>query len=435
LEKSDIQYFIDYISFWNKVYREIWQDMIHGADLGAEYVTGICKKHNLMKRTVNSMVRDIKGRHRAFRELQKQQCLDMRAKIERLDVDIANLKDYINLCKGMVTAGKVDGSMLQRYRNAKFRLFSLQRRRLRYENKIAEMEKVSKLSFGSKAFWLRQYHFSENGYKSHAAWYNDYIRHRNKYIYYLGASCETCGNQMFQMTYDEDLDCFHIRVRKENAFVMDDEKYLYLSVNFKSINRRFLIAMIKEGASLTYRVLWRDNKWYLQVIFQVAFEAGIDTENGCVGVDFNNGFLAVAETDRYGNLKGTEVFELRYHGGGNKAKSEMQEIVKQLVDACSILGKALVIEDLSFSRKKSGTMGKRNKRYNAMLHRLDYSRFSQLCENRAVIYGVRFIKVNPAYTSIIAKEKYCEKKKLNTHIGAAYVIARRGQGYQDSRVA
>ena len=33
--------------------------------------------------------------------------------------------------------------------------------------------------------------------------------------------------------------------------------------------------------------------------------------------------------------------------------------------------------------------------------------------------------INPAYTSQIAKSKYCYTMKLNVHSGASYVIARR----------
>lgn len=34
--------------------------------------------------------------------------------------------------------------------------------------------------------------------------------------------------------------------------------------------------------------------------------------------------------------------------------------------------------------------------------------------------------------SWIAKEKYCRPMKLNIHMGASYVIARRGQGFVDT---
>lgn len=70
LEKVDIAYFIDYISIFNKIYREVWQDYVHGESLNSKYVTSMCFKHNLMKRTVNSIVRDVKGRYSALVELQ-----------------------------------------------------------------------------------------------------------------------------------------------------------------------------------------------------------------------------------------------------------------------------------------------------------------------------------------------------------------------------
>ena len=44
---------------------------------------------------------------------------------------------------------------------------------------------------------------------------------------------------------------------------------------------------------------------------------------------------------------------------------------------------------------------------------------------------VDVIKVNPAWTSWIAKNKFCGRMKLNIHTGASFVIARRGTGIKD----
>lgn len=43
LNKSDAEYFEQYISIYNKVYREVWQDYVHGEDLSSKYVTDMCK--------------------------------------------------------------------------------------------------------------------------------------------------------------------------------------------------------------------------------------------------------------------------------------------------------------------------------------------------------------------------------------------------------
>ena len=370
LSKEEAAYFADYIGFYCKVYREVWQDYIHGEALSSKYVTFICRKHNLMKRTVNSIVRDVKGRHRALQELQNQQCSSLSHKIQAIDERIIELKHDINILSKLAGGNKLDSKNMVKYKNKKRRLFALQQKRLKYKNSIERMTNISKLSFGSKEFWLKQYHLGENGFKSYAGWYNQYVRKRDKYIYYIGSSDETCGNQMFQMKYDENIDCFHCKIRRENAYSQED-KYLYLSVNFKSPRRSILIGMLKYSQAMSYRILRRGRKWYLQVMFSASFDLLTDKKYGCFGVDFNNGFLAVTETDTKGNIVDTGVFELNYHGGGSKAKTEMEEVVKNLVFMCREYNKALVIEDLDFRKKKSGTLHKTNKQYNKMLHRLD----------------------------------------------------------------
>ena len=44
------------------------------------------------------------------------------------------------------------------------------------------------------------------------------------------------------------------------------------------------------------------------------------------------------------------------------------------------------------------------------------------------------IRVNPAYTSQIGRNKYSKIKGANIHMCASYVIGRRGMGYKDELV-
>ena len=64
----------------------------------------------------------------------------------------------------------------------------------------------------------------------------------------------------------------------------------------------------------------------------------------------------------------------------------------------------------------------------------DYSRYKSTFDNCCYLRNANLIKVNPAYTSKIAKQKYCEQKKLVIHQGASFVIARKGQGYIDKYI-
>ena len=66
-----------------------------------------------------------------------------------------------------------------------------------------------------------------------------------------------------------------------------------------------------------------------------------------------------------------------------------------------------------------------------MLHSLAYRTFSDRAEQVCNKRNVGLIKVNPAWTSWIAENKFCDKMKLNVHTGAAFVIARRGMNIKD----
>ena len=95
-------------------------------------------------------------------------------------------------------------------------------------------------------------------------------------------------------------------------------------------------------------------------------------------------------------------------------------------------GKDVCIENLDFKTTKSKTETKQGKKYNEMIHSLAYRQFSDMIENVTYQNKVNLIKVNPAWTSWLAKQLYCPIMKLNVHVGASYVIARRGQGYEDT---
>ena len=64
-----------------------------------------------------------------------------------------------------------------------------------------------------------------------------------------------------------------------------------------------------------------------------------------------------------------------------------------------------------------------------MLSQFAYSQFYALIKAQCYRAGVELILVNPAYTSIIGKEKFSEGYGLSSHMAAAMAIARRGLGF------
>ena len=74
-------------------------------------------------------------------------------------------------------------------------------------------------------------------------------------------------------------------------------------------------------------------------------------------------------------------------------------------------GKSIVAEDLSFERKKrkaKKAVTPTEKERMRMLHSLPYSRYAQILENITFNRKIELIKVNPAYTSRTAEQKFCK---------------------------
>ena len=186
---------------------------------------------------------------------------------------------------------------------------------------------------------------------------------------------------------------------------------------------------------LSYRIYRIKNKWYLQVIITTIVENYVTRkEYGVIGLDFNNGFISFSETNESGNLIKALNYPLKYHGCGNKALNEMLNTINNIVTYARSVGKDISIEDLKFDSKKANSIKsnqKNEKKYNKMIHTLDYSRYIFRLENKCHKMQVSLNKVNPYNTSLIGYEKYAKNRKMTIHQAASFVIARRYQGFID----
>ena len=243
---------------------------------------------------------------------------------------------------------------------------------------------------------------------------------------------DTTCNTNFQIRYNKKDNQFYLQIRKEINTGQD--KYVRGKVYFNQKQTKKIKELLRSKESpLTYRIKVKNGKYYLQIIFQYKHNKSMcitRSSNGVIGVDFNKGFVAVSETDMYGNLINTFNIKYRFKSG-NKTESDFQYIAKKLSEYCLEDGKDLVIENLNFNKARANIVKNGFKKYNEMLSSLAYAKFSKIIESKCAKKRIFLSKVNPAWTSRIAKEKYCEIKKLNIHNGASYVIARRGQGLKD----
>ena len=447
-----VKYMQVFMSVYSKYKRQIWQEMTNKyhadryVDI-AEYKKTL-RADGLLGRTVNSLVNEVQGNMNAYMQLKKYELSQLKIKLSQIENMICKIKDKLFVLKQDLSTNKnVTKYMVQKYHNLKRRLYWKQNKLNHIKQRISNLEyqiehSIYKLCFGTKTLFSKQYRLQENGYKTHTKWYNDFVKNRDKNVFYLGANNETMGNQMFQLYYNIDEDNFTTIVRKESAYCNgNDDKYVVDNIDFK-YRRDDLIRIIKayitndsNKVALNYRVCRKSNKWYLQVIFAESVNVEdykTSKEKGTIGLDYNDGFIELSETNRDGNLIHQGHYILKRHGTGKAARTEIQQIISKIVQYAESKSKDIIAEDLNFKTTKARVLkanSDNGKAYNKMLHIFDYNRYKQVLHDTGFNHRVRIVFINPRNTTKESVKKYGYSRKLNRHQAASYGIARAGQGF------
>ena len=385
------------------------------------------KEYNISRRTADSILKDVQGRMKALAELKKyeisqkeQKIKILKEEIEKLDAKILEFQEKMK--------NKIKVSHLKYWNLKKSRAFKkmkLNKFQMRLEQLKWQIETGNyKLCFGTKK--LLKSNISE------------FLLQRDNQMSYIGSQDEKGRNHMLQLNYNNRNNQFEIKMRKDFGFDTET-KYVFGKCYFNNHKNKLIEALKnKNSTPLTYSIIRKNGRYYLHCTFEYRIEdkSSFLTRKtyGTIGVDFNKGFLTVSEIDRNGNLIKTDILKYRF-GKGDKTQSDLENCISKILKRALETGKDVCFEDLNFNNKKSKTSkGKtdKGKKYNNMLHSLAYSLYDKLITNMAFRNKIGIIKVNPAWTSWIAKNKFCERMKLNIHIGAAFVIARRGLGIKDT---
>lgn len=434
------EYLDEYIVFYNRIRRRVFQDLKHGIpqEMGmSKYITYICNMYGILKRTANSIRYDMQGRIKAYLELKKTELKQLEIKIQSVQKKVNKLETEVNKLRPFAVLNQLDEKALQEYRNAKTSLYYRKNRlnRLQQCKDVLEQQikdKKISLCFGTKKLFDVQNRLTENGYKSHTKWLHDFQKKRDSGIFFLGSGDESYGNQILQLKSDDN--GFHLQLTKDRPF-RDENKYIQIpNIQFSYMGGELAYAIMNHQP-ITYRIARKNKKWYLTAMFSMDMDISTNNKNGVIGIDYNDGFMEMVETNGSGNMVYAEHIELEQHGTGNKAESEIKEKLSKLVRYARDVGKDIVVEDLDFKKKKSEQQKGNKKDYNRMLHLFDYHRYLFWLENLCMKYCVRLMKVNPAYTSKIGKQKYSNDRKLTIHRAAAFVIARKGQGFKDKLIS
>lgn len=423
-----IEYFDECRKHQAKALRETFQ-VIKNSDTfnKSSYNTHLQNKYRITKRTANSIISNAQGRINALKAIKIHEKTQLEQKIEHLEKNVLPklIQKRNNHIAQLKTKPKSSPVQL---RNIRRKIVSkknkLNQLKQKLDNVIYQIESGHlKLCFGTK-------YLLKHDYKR-------FVEQRDSQMSFVGSKSEKAQNQMLQLSYNPKNNQFDIKLRKDfddykNA--SKEDKYVYGRVYFRH-HKSELVSILRQGYSpLSYKIIKKRNRFYLYCTFEIHVEDDeflTRSSYGTIGLDFNKGFVTLSETNEYGHLLRTQVLPYRFKAG-SKTTTDLQKLVNKVVDIALQTGKDICIEDLDFKKKKAKTESRQGSKYNEMLHSLAYRQFSNFVEGIAFRNLVYVRKVNPAWTSRLAEKLYCLRMKLNVHVGASFVIARRGQGFKDA---
>ena len=425
--KDIIEYFDEVINQYSYIFRKVYYIIRNNPKTKINLLnTELQNEYSISRRTASSIIKTVQGIISSIKELKKTEIKQKQYKLKKISKKLEKLIPKLMDLK--LKAEKNNIKDLIKYRNLKTKVAFMKIRKDKLINKINSLNyqietNRFKITFGTKKL------FRQN--------LEEFLNKRDNQIVFIGSKDETARNQNFQLKYISKTNQFIIRIRKDFKYKdkKGEERYAYGKCFFNN-HRNFLKEILKsQNFPLTYRIIKRSNKYYLQCIFEIDNKNTILTrkEYGVIGIDFNKGFVTVSQINKYGHLIKIDKMKYRF-GSGNKTENDLLLIINKLTELAIYTGKDIVVEDLNFLKTKFGVMkgkSEKGKKYNKMLNSLAYRMFLNRTEQICNRKKVGLIKVNPAWTSWIAKNKFCNKMKLNIHTGASFVIARRGMNIKD----
>ena len=402
-------YFDDYSRLFSFLVRRCVHHLRHKLNGVSEskYRTDLMIQFKLTNRMAKAVIRTAKNQLKLLTESTRYQFKNLYKRRKSLYKKIQKYKSMLSLSSTSLKQRKV----------TKLRLFWTQMKLNKVNQLIANGLKLH-LTFGTKHL------LKANKQK--------FFAKRDNQVVYFGDKNETCGNQQLQVQFNSKYNRFDYKLRLDNQWVSDSEKYIFGSFVLKNNEaKKDILKTLSEKKSnpLTYRILKREADLYLQIMYRREVVDITRTNHGVLGVDFNKGFISVSEIDSDGNLKYLTRYNYLHTGQSTKTKTSMLELVSKLVAQAFSVGKDIVIEDLvslDSNKKQEKTT---SKDYNRMINSLKFGLFKRFLLSKATKEGVSVHIVNPYNTSKIARKSYTNRMKLNVHDAASYVIARRFYQY------
>ena len=273
----------------------------------------------------------------------------------------------------------------------------------------------------------KQFNLEENGI-TFDQWKKEWKEKRAAQFTFIGSKDETFGNQ--SCTYDLEN---HLRMR---VFSKDEEMFgtyvTLMNVDFgygqENIDQAKIPSLgytkgkmnqVKYYRALTWKFVRKNRNWYAYVTVDVDLPKVISLKNnGVISIDFNYGFLAISDLDRYGNL--VNSFQVPYkstHCTSEQTQQSLSEALKIVLQYAMDQAKPIGCEKLDFKRKKQ-SLKQISSKQAKMLSSFAYSTYQLMLQSKCEMAGIETISVNPAYTSQIGHHKFMKKYGISSHESA-----------------
>jgi IS605 OrfB family transposase len=170
-------------------------------------------------------------------------------------------------------------------------------------------------------------------------------------------------------------------------------------------------------------------------------DSGVRAAGPVVGVDLNDGHLAIRRLDAHGNpVRRPERIEFDLAGSSARRDAQVRHAITRLIRYTRhhhIV--AIAVEDLSFADARAAGReimgrGTRGRRFRRTVAGIPTAAFRNRLTAQAHRHGIRLYAVNPAYTSAWGDQHWRKPyENVTRHEAAATVIGRRAQGHKARR--
>lgn len=292
-------------------------------------------------------------------------------------------------------------------------------------------KKMSSCCFGGKKLFKGQYTLGV----THAEWYEMFCNARNRRMKITGRRQAKYSNNLF--VYDVVNEVMTYRVScngvKHTTLITFPLRFHH---HKDALINSIQLPYNTPGKAVCYELEDYGEYFIIKAVVEVDENVvKLDTiENGVVSIDINVDHIMMCDIDSRGNVVGFKKYGYDLHKKtSNQRLHVLRNVYSSIFKYASEVGKVVVMEDLDFRVKKSRAMYG-NKEYNHMLSSFAYAKMNEISKSSSYKERIGVIRVNPAYTSQIGRNKYSKIKGANTHMCASYVIGRRGMGYKDELV-